>query len=259
MTRARRRPIRPWPSSSPGKVTRRPASSPTRTTATPATGSIAASPATRTSARTRPSRRSKSVRSTSLGKCLLRLMGYSMSFAPGDHRFAEDRGHDQSRRPRVDLEPPGQPAVLPVPQLLRRPCPVRPARGRDPAFRPVRAAPRRADRDPEEGRSGRSGRIGRERRGTSPARRAGQRHPARRLREQHRLSRRADRPPLRRAPEPGAAREHAGDRHLRPRRALPGARLLGARHERLPARDPRAAPDLPPAGRRRTGASSPNP
>ena len=78
------------------------------------------------------------VRSTSLGKCLLRLMGYSMSFAPGDHRFAEDRGDDQSRRPRLDLEPPGRPAVLPVPQLLRRPCPVHPARGRDPAFRPVR-------------------------------------------------------------------------------------------------------------------------
>ena len=70
----------------------------------------------------------------------------------------------------------------------------------------------------------------------------------RRLRRLHRLPRRATRPALRRAGRARAAREHAGDRHVRPRRALRRAPALRPRPEPVPAPGRRPARDRPPLG-----------
>ena len=187
------------------------------------------------------------VRSTEPGEVPAAADGVLDELRPRRYRFAEDRGHDQSRCPRVDLEPPGRPAVLPVPQLLRRPCPVHPARGRDPAFRPLPPA-----RDEQVEIMKKADQAGRAGPAVSDEERARLDQQANAIRQDgyessiayldEQIGRLFDE-----LAEPGAAREHAGDRDLRPRRALPGARVLRARHERLPARDPRAAPDLPPA------------
>ena len=58
------------------------------------------------------------LRSSSLGKSLLTLMGYSMRFCARGCGLTQDSGHNQPECPGLALPVPGRPTVLPLSQLL---------------------------------------------------------------------------------------------------------------------------------------------
>ena len=99
----------------------------------------------------------EAVRCTSLGKCLLGMMGYSMDFAPRGEEFAEDRGHDEPGRPPLARPAPIRAPILPVPELLRRSRSLRAARGGEQAVWLVRTATIRTGQDAQAGASAQPG------------------------------------------------------------------------------------------------------
>ena len=95
----------------------------------------------------------EAVRCTSLGKCLLGLMGYSMDFAPAEKSSRKTAATMNQDALRLARPAPIRPPILSVPELLRRSRSLRAARGGEQAVWLVCTAEIRTGQDAQESAS----------------------------------------------------------------------------------------------------------